>query len=59
MSNNPLTVPKTYWSILNRFLNNWKIPATPPLLVNGDIIASFSEKADLLTNFYFRPMYTR
>ena len=33
----PLTAPKIYWSILNRFLNNRKIPAIPPFLVNGDI----------------------
>ena len=46
--NDPLTSPKTYWSILNRFLNNRKIPAIPPLLVNGDIITNFSEKADRL-----------
>ena len=44
--NGPLTAPKTYSSILNRFLNNRKIPAIPPLLVNGDIITNFSEKAD-------------
>ena len=46
--NDPLTSPKTYWSILNGFLNNRKIPAIPPLLVNGDIITNFSEKADRL-----------
>ena len=34
--NDPLSVFKTYWSILNCFLNNRKIPAIPPLLVNGD-----------------------
>ena len=33
----PLPAPKTYWLILNRFLNNRKIPAVPPFLVNGDI----------------------
>ena len=54
MSNNPLTVPKTYWSILNRFLNKGKIPATPPLLVNGDIITNFSEKADLFNKLLFQ-----
>ena len=47
-----LTAPKTYWSILNRFLNNRKIPAIPPLLVNGDIITNFSEKADLFKKFF-------
>ena len=34
--NDSLEAPKTYWSIQNRFLNNMKIPAIPPLLVNGD-----------------------
>ena len=29
-------------------LNNRKIPAIPPLLVNGDIITNFPEKADRL-----------
>ena len=50
--NDPLTAPKTYWSILNRFLNNRKIPAIPPLLVNGDIIINFSKKADLFNKIF-------
>ena len=33
--------PKTYWSILNPFLYNKKIPAIPPLLVNGNFISDF------------------
>ena len=49
--NDPLTAPKTYWSILNHFLNR-KIPAIPPQLVNDDIITNFSEKADLFNNFW-------
>ena len=43
--NDPLTAHKNYWSILNRFLNNGKIPATLPILGNGDIITNFSKKA--------------
>ena len=31
--NDSITAPKTYWKIINRFLSNKKIPATPPLLV--------------------------
>ena len=50
--NDPLTAPKTYWSILHHFLNNRKTPAIPPPLVNGDIITNFSEKADLLNMFF-------
>ena len=30
-----MTGPKTYWSILKRFLNKTKIPTIPPLLVDG------------------------
>ena len=41
------TAPKTYWSILNRFLYNKKIPAIPPLLVDGTFILDFCEKANL------------
>ena len=43
--NDPLTAPKTYWSILNRFLSNRKIPAIQLLLVNVDIITNFSGKS--------------
>ena len=50
--NDSLTAPKTYSSILNRFLNDSKIPAIPLLLVNGDIIANFSEKADLFNKIF-------
>ena len=49
--NDPLT-PKTYWSILNRFLNNRKTPSIPPVLVNGDIITNFSKKANPLIKFF-------
>ena len=50
--NDPLTAPKTYWSILSRFLNNKEIATIPPLLVNGDIITNFSEKADIFNKFF-------
>ena len=50
--NGPLTAPKTYWSILNRFLNNRKIPAIPLLLVNEDAVTNFSKKADLFNKFF-------
>ena len=50
--NDWLTAPKTYWSILKCFLNNRKIPATLPLLVNGGIITNFFEKVDLFNRFF-------
>ena len=49
--NDPITAPKTYWNIINRFLSN-KIPAIPPLLVNEEIISNFSQKASILNNFF-------
>ena len=41
--NDPLTVPKTYWRILNRLLSNKGTPAIPPLLFDGRIISIFSQ----------------
>ena len=38
---------KTYWSILKRFVNNKKIPAILPVLVNVDIITNFPQKPNL------------
>ena len=49
--------PKTYWSILNRFLYNKKIPAIPPLLVDGTFISDFCEKANLF-NYFFASICT-
>ena len=48
--NDPITAPKTYWKIINRFLNNKKIPTIPPLLVNGEIIQNFLKKHLFLIN---------
>ena len=43
---------KTYWSILNHFLYNKKIPAIPPLFVDGNFISDFREKANIFNNFF-------
>ena len=50
--NDPITAPKTYWTIINRFLDNKKIPAIPPLLGNGEIISNFSRKAPIFNEFF-------
>ena len=50
--NDPTTDPKTYWSILKHFLNKIKIPAIPPLLVNGIFETDFGKKAAIF-NFAF------
>ena len=50
--NDPKTAPKTYWSILNRFLYDRKIPAIPSLLVNGKFVSEFCIKANLFNDFF-------
>ena len=46
------TAPETYWKIISRFLNNKKISAIPPLLVNGEIISNFSQKASIFNKIF-------
>ena len=50
--NDPIAAPKTYWKIINRFLNNKKNLAIPPLLVDGEIILNFSQKASTFNKFF-------
>ena len=47
----PLTSPKTYWSILKTFLNNKKIPCIPPLFHENKFMTDFKEKAELFNHF--------
>ena len=49
---NPATAPKTYWSIINRLLNNKKIPIIPPVLFEGKLISNFEKKAELFNNHF-------
>ena len=46
------TASKIYWSILNRFLYNKKILVMQPLIVDGNFISDFCEKANLFNNFF-------
>ena len=46
------TAPKSYWKILNRLFCNEKIPAIPPLFVDGSFISDYCKKANLFNNFF-------
>ena len=46
------TMPKAYWSVLNKFLNNKKIPNIRPLNVNGKIISNFYKKEELFNSLF-------
>ena len=48
----PNTAPKTYWSVLNWFFHNKKIPNILPTLVNGEVVSNFSEKAELFNSHF-------
>ena len=46
------TASKTYWTILNRFFYNKRIPAIPRLLVDGEFVSDFCEKASIFNNLF-------
>ena len=58
--NDPLTRPKTYWSILKKLFNKAKIPSVPPLLVNDTFVTDFREKAGIFNVVFCKSMqYSR
>ena len=50
--NDPQTGAKSYWSILNKFLQKKKIPLIPPILVNGTFITKICEKITIFNRFF-------
>ena len=46
------TAPKPHWTIRNYLLYNKKIPAIPPLLVDGNFVSDSSKNANLFNNFF-------
>ena len=46
------TAPKGYWTILNRSIFNKKIPAIPPLFVDGNFISDFRAKENIFNNYF-------
>ena len=53
----PSTITKAYWPILNTWLNNTQIPIVPLLNVNGKVISNFDKKLELL-NLHFTSQKT-
>ena len=49
--NDPKTASKTYWEILKIFVNETKIPLTPPLLVGNQLVIDFLVKANLFKDY--------
>ena len=44
--------PKTYWSVLKRFLNNKKIPCIPSLFHENKFVTGFREKAEIFNSYF-------
>ena len=48
----PATGPKSYWRIMNKFLNKCKVPKIPPLFEQGKFIIDCKEKASLFNEYF-------
>ena len=48
----PNTALKTYWSVINRCLNNKKIPIIPSVFFKGKLMSDFQKKAKLFNNHF-------
>ena len=46
------TTAKSYWKILNTFLNKCRLPRIPPLFVNNEFVMDSKEKAEHFNNFF-------
>ena len=46
----PSTSPKTYWSILKKFLNNKKIPVIQPIFHDNKFNTVFKQKAEVFNS---------
>ena len=52
LNDDPQTGAKSYWSILNKLLQNIKIPLIPPILSNGTFITNVKEKTTLFNTVF-------
>ena len=43
---------KTYWKIMNEFLNRTKIPRIPPIFHNGNFIVNSKDKAQVFNHYF-------
>ena len=45
-------IQKSYWVVLNNFLNNTKIPSVPPIPISGETITNIVEKVNIFNEFF-------
>ena len=44
--------PKAYWTILNNFRNNIKIPSVPPSLISDETITNIVQKVNTFNEYF-------
>ena len=49
---NPKSVPKTYWLIINKSLSNKTIHIKPPVLVHGELVSDLKQRANIFNNHF-------
>ena len=49
---NSNTAPKTYWSIISRFLNKRKMPAISPIFADTKLVSDFKVKTELFNSHF-------
>ena len=47
----PSTAPKTYCSIISRFVNKRKMLAIPPILADGKLVSDFKIQSGLFNSY--------
>ena len=50
--NDKRTDPKVYWTVLNNFMNNIKIPSVRPILISSETITNIVQKASIFNDFF-------
>ena len=48
----PNASAKSYWSIINNFLEKKKDPTIPPFLFNGTLVSDSKQKANLFNSYF-------
>ena len=49
---NHKSVPKIYWSIIKKSLSNEKTPIISPVIVSGELVSGFKQKASNFNNHF-------
>ena len=49
---NHKSFPKRYWWIIHKFLSHKKIPIIPLIIIKGELVSGFKQKANIFNNHF-------